>query len=121
MNASQLRQFVAVVSLLWISLPAFAAVGRTEGTWSVTDNGEASYTIPIFTPSGTGGLVPGLAFTYSSSAGNGALGVGWSIAGLSTIERCPSTFASNAGNSRDVRGDASDRFCLDGNQLKYFA
>ncbi len=122
MNASLLVQrLLAIVGLLWISNAAIAAVGRTEGTWSVTDNGAAAYTIPIFTPGGTGGLAPGLAFTYSSNSGNGALGVGWGISGLSRIERCPSTFSSNVGNPRDVRGDTLDRFCLDGNQLKYFA
>jgi len=122
MNASLLlKRLVAIAGLLWISNTAIAALGRTEGTWSVTDNGEATYEIPIFTPPGTAGLSPALAFVYSSNSGNGALGVGWGISGLSRIERCPSTFASNAGNPRDVRGDTLDRFCLDGNQLKYFA
>jgi len=121
MNASLLLpRLLAVVGLLWISNAANAALGRTEGTWSVTDNGAATYTIPIFTPGGTARLTPSLAFTYSSNNGNGSLGVGWGISGLPRIERCPSIVASN-GSTRDVRGDALDRFCLDGNQLKYFA
>jgi hypothetical protein len=111
---------LAVAVLMCLPWLAHAAIGRTEGAWNVTDNGEAVYTIPIFTPSGTAGLTPALAFSYSSNKGNGALGVGWGISGLSRIERCPSIVASN-GSTRDVRGDMLDRFCLNGNQLKYFA
>jgi hypothetical protein len=121
MRKSLLLLQAFVISALWIGHVAIAAVGRTEGAASVSDNGAATYTIPIFAPPGTAGLTPELAFVYSSNNGNGALGVGWGISGLSRIERCPSTFASNNGNPRDVKGDTLDRFCLDGNQLKYFA
>jgi hypothetical protein len=100
---------------------AATAVGRTAGAWAVDDQGAATYSIPIFAPPGTAGLTPQLGFVYSSNAGNGALGVGWGLSGLSRIERCPAISASNAGAPREVRGDTADRFCLDGNQLKYFA
>jgi RHS repeat-associated protein len=99
---------------------ATTAVGRTEGAWAVDDQGAATYSIPILAPPGTAGLTPKLGFVYSSNAGNGALGVGWSLSGLSRIERCPAVSASNAGAPREVRGDTGDRFCLDGNQLKHF-
>jgi hypothetical protein len=112
---------VLIIAAALICDTALAAVGRTQGTATVSDNGAATYTIPIFAPAGTAGLTPDLAFVYSSNSGNGALGVGWSISGLSRIERCPATFASNNGNPRDVKGDAFDRFCRDDNQLKYFA
>src|SRR5690349_17193886 len=108
---SLLQRVLTIVGLLWISNAAIAAVGKTQGTWSVSDNGAATYTIPMFTPPGTAGLTPGLAFVYSSNNGNGALGVGWGLSGLSRIERCPGIWASNAGNPREVRGDTLDRFC----------
>jgi hypothetical protein len=94
------------------------AVGRTLGVGEVSDTGDASYTIPIVTPPGTAGLTPQLAFTYSSANGASPLGVGWGIAGLSRIDRCPRIWASD-GTSQNVRGGSSDRFCLDGVQLKY--
>jgi RHS repeat-associated protein len=103
-----------------ISGPVIASVGRTLGVGDVANNGAATYTIPISTPPGTAGLAPQLAFTYSSRNGASPLGVGWGIAGLSHIDRCPSIWHSN-GFSRNVRGDAADRFCLDGSRLKYVA
>src|SRR5207247_10801688 len=52
----------------------------------------------------------------NSQAGNGLLGVGWSLEGLSAITRCPRTAAQDA-----VRGsinyDLNDRYCLDGQRL----
>ncbi len=41
--------------------------------------GAASLTIPIKLPPATGDLSPELALVYSSDAGNGPLGVGWSL------------------------------------------
>jgi hypothetical protein len=64
-----------------------------------------------------------LALSYSSGGGNGILGVGWSLSGLSRISRCKQTLSSD-GHVRgvhltDMSADAttSDRFCLDGKKL----
>ncbi len=51
------------------------------------------------------------------ASSNTLQGVGWNVAGLSAIRRCSRTWAQD-GESRDVRNDASDRFCLDGNKLR---
>ena len=60
------------------------------------------------------GLVePRLALTSTSSTGDGVLGAGFSLAGLSAITRCPSNVAQD-GDIRDVRYDADDKLCLDG-------
>ncbi len=56
----------------------------------VSPSGSFSYTYPIKLPPGTNGMAPNLALVYDSSAGNGILGMGWSIAGLDVIERDPS-------------------------------
>lgn len=61
-------------------------------------------------------MQPKIALTYNSSAGNGPLGVGWSISGLSEIVRCPQTIATN-GVAGGVNDDSNDRFCLGGQQL----
>jgi hypothetical protein len=46
---------------------------------------------------------------YSSADGDGALGVGFSITGLSAITRCPSSLAQDA-EIREVRYDAAISF-----------
>lgn len=99
------------------SSQALGAVGRTPGSADVSQSGEASYSIPIFTPPGTHGMTPQLAIVYGHSNGSTLLGAGWSIAGLSAISRCAKNWAAD-GEVREVRNDFSDRFCLNGNKLR---
>ncbi|WP_268766540.1 SpvB/TcaC N-terminal domain-containing protein, partial [Leptospira alstonii] len=51
-------------------------------------NGAVSLTIPIVTPQGRAGIEPKLSLTYSSTGGDGFVGVGWSL-GLGSITRTP--------------------------------
>jgi hypothetical protein len=88
----------------------------TPGEFRVSETGAATYTIPIQAPPGTAGMEPKLALVYNSQAGNGLLGVGWSLSGLSVIHRCPRTMAQD-GVRGGVNYDANDRFCLDGQRL----
>ncbi|MGQ0836651.1 MAG: FG-GAP-like repeat-containing protein, partial [Gammaproteobacteria bacterium] len=108
-----------IAGLLVLSVPvsAQAAVGRTPTTFDVSPSGEASYSIPIFAPSGTHGMTPALSLTYSSRGGSGWIGEGWAIGGYSVISRCVQTWAQD-GAPRNVRLDYSDRYCLDGNRLR---
>lgn len=78
--------------------------------------GAATYRIPLQVPPGVRGLQPELALLYHSRAGNGQLGMGWSLAGLSAITRCPRTRAQD-GTAGGVNFGADDRFCLDGQRL----
>ncbi len=103
------------VSLLG-QLPAHdATVGRLAGSASVS-GGAASYEIPIAVPPGRRGMQPGVSLNYSSRAGNGIAGMGWSLSGLSSLHRCPQTLEQDA-QIRAVQLDASDRLCLDGQRL----
>jgi len=43
-------------------------------------SGEVAYQVPIELPAGYGGLTPSLALTYDGALGNGAIGIGWSLA-----------------------------------------
>lgn len=86
------------------------------GKFAVSQIGAATYTIPIQVPPGVVGMEPKLALSYNSRAGNGILGVGWSLTGLPTITRCPRTTPQD-GVKGGVAYDANDRFCLDGQRL----
>jgi hypothetical protein len=111
--------FVLFVLSLFTFHTAYAETpynGVTQGQFAVSPSGAATYTIPIEVPPGINGMQPNLAFTYNSQAGNGLLGVGWNLSGLSAITRCPKTYAQD-GVKEGVKLDITDRYCLDGNRL----
>jgi hypothetical protein len=89
----------------------------TPSTFSVTPQGAASYQVPIRIAPGIAGVEPKLAFAYNSQGGNGIMGVGWSLTGLSAIMRCPQTIAQD-GTHGTISLATGDRFCLDGKRLK---
>lgn len=60
-------------------------VGSTNGMFNVSAIGCANYSIPINVPAGLNNLQPNLAISYNSQAGNGLLGMGWNLNGLSAI------------------------------------
>jgi hypothetical protein len=57
-----------------------------------------------------------LTLTYNSRSEDSALGLGWSITGLSRITRCRKSLAVEEVTER-VQYDDSDSFCLDGTKL----
>lgn len=95
--------------------PASAQMSM-QGQFSVGQSGAANYMVPIQAAPGVAGLEPKLAFMYSSQSGNGLMGAGWSISGLSAISRCPQTMAQD-GNRGALNYDGNDRYCLDGQRL----
>ncbi|MCP4430709.1 MAG: hypothetical protein GY806_07005, partial [Gammaproteobacteria bacterium] len=113
-------------SLVWAVLATFFWVGtvqaqqsqhgNTKGHFSVSANGAATYSVPIKIPPGTNGMQPRISLVYNSQGGNGLVGKGWSIGGLSAITRCPATMAVD-GNIGSVSYNQNDRFCLDGQRL----
>ncbi len=103
--------------LLGATVSSAATVsGTLGGALSVDPSGSAGYTIPITVPPGTAGMQPSLSLSYSSNGGNGILGQGWTLQGLSSISRCPKTKAQDNAHGT-IRYDADDRFCLDGQRL----
>ncbi len=91
-------------------------VGSTIGSHSVSLTGAATYNIPIVIPPGTAGMEPNLSIAYNSQAGNGLLGIGWNLTGMSSITRVGKTYYHD--NQRtSVRLNQNDRFVLDGKRL----
>lgn len=99
-----------------------AAVRATDLTgnlpvqFAVDSVGAATFSLPISVPPGTAGTAPSLAISYHSRGGNGLLGMGASLSGLSTITRCAKSIVHD-GEAGGVRFDDDDRFCLDGQRL----
>jgi hypothetical protein len=91
-------------------------LGPLPGDGDVTGDGAFNYGVPIWVPPGRNGMQPSLSLSYSSNGRNGLLGVGWSLGGLSSVGRCPSTRRTR-GLDRPVLFDTGDQFCLDGNPL----
>lgn len=101
-----------LIQLSGIRMPAGKyETGYTAGNFLVNEGGAANYEIPLVIPPGTAGMEPGLSLTYDSRGKNGPLGIGWSLAGVSTIERCPTTLARN-GFIDGIDFDGYDLFCL---------
>ncbi|MET7458562.1 SpvB/TcaC N-terminal domain-containing protein, partial [Streptomyces sp. NPDC005574] len=99
--------------------PVSVAVNNSAylpGSSQVGSDGSYSYSIPFAVPQGRSGVQPGLSLEYSSGGGNGLLGMGWSLAGLSAIGRCAKTKATE-GVVAGVKLDSSDAFCLNGQKL----
>lgn len=110
---------VGDADLVYTAPVSTSNVGTTAGVFGVNESGAATYSIPIQVPPGTAGMQPSLALTYSSQGGDGHVGVGWSLSGLSAISRCPATEAQDGArlgiNYDDQPTD--DAFCLDGQRL----
>jgi RHS repeat-associated protein len=78
-------------------------------TWAVDSRGSFTDRIPLTVPA-FHGIAPQLALSYDSSTGNGWTGPGWTLSGLSRIER-------GGDRKGSPRYDASDVFYLDGEPL----
>jgi RHS repeat-associated protein len=115
--AAILVLIAAVLTLPPGPADATTVAGRTGGTFAVSPTGAATYTIPIWAPPGPNGMQPQIALTYNSQQGNGYVGVGWGISGLSSIYRCNLTFAQDAAPA-PVALVTGDGFCMDGQRLR---
>lgn len=89
----------------------------TDGTFSVSDAGSATYEVAFSLPPNTGGHTALLGLTYRSQDGNGLFGVGWSMNGLSAITRCAKNPAEE-GVRQGVQNAWGDWYCLDGQKLR---
>jgi hypothetical protein len=90
--------------------------GTTAGSFSVGDNGSATYGIALQTPPGAAGFKPQFSLVYDSHAGRGIAGPGWSLDGAPAIRRCPQTIPQD-GARTGISLTATDRFCYNNQRL----
>ncbi len=91
-------------------------VTSLKGSMSVGGDGSMTYSMPIDIPKGTAGMEPKVSLNYSSGAGNGIAGVGWSLSGFQSITRGPASLQKD-GFEGAVRFDGDDRFFFNGEKL----
>ena len=91
-------------------------VGTLGGEFSVNASGGATYSIALEVPPGTAGAEPSLEIIYNSQGTEGVLGEGFSLTGVSSIDRCAATNRLD-GFFGAIYFDQRDRFCLDGQRL----
>lgn len=107
------RCIAIALCLLYVGVSRASVVGTSGGSAGVNQLGAATYTLPIEVPKGVNGLQPNLSITYNSMSGNGVLGMGFSLQGLSAITRTTKSIYY------DGRADGlnSGAFALDGQRL----
>ncbi|KQR90441.1 hypothetical protein ASG01_15110 [Chryseobacterium sp. Leaf180] len=81
---------------------------------SVSQKGDANVSYPIVVPSGRNGVQPSLSVSYSSGAGNGWMGEGWDISGLSAI-----TIDTRWGTPKFDPTYETELYSFDGEMLVY--
>ena len=108
--------YLLAITLLPQVISAAVLVGKTEGAFSVSPTGAATYTIPIKVQSGLSDFVPNISLAYSSQSGNGIAGVGFGISGLSSISITPrSTYFDY--DAEEIKESEDNAFTLDGQRL----
>lgn len=95
-------------------------VGTVGGSVDINAMGGLVYSIPLELPTGINGLQPNLSINYDSQKGNGLMGWGWYLGGLSSITRTGKTLYHD-GEMSAVEMSWQDRFLLDGKRLVQIA
>lgn len=108
------RKSSAVLRRIWSVAAAGLSALALFYTVDLSAQGAYTNSIAIEAPGGAGGLRPSISLQYSSDAGNGHAGVGWSLSGLPAISRIAygkpvkynleDTYAGPGGRLIDVSG-----------------
>lgn len=88
----------------------------SPGNFSVSSLGGACYTIGIDAPIGQADVQPNISIVYNSQSGNGIVGWGANLSGISVITRGPRTIYAD-GQAGGISHDNNDAFYLDGQRL----
>ncbi|MDR6157658.1 RHS repeat-associated protein [Chryseobacterium sp. SLBN-27] len=81
---------------------------------NASQTGDANINYPLILPAGVSGMQPSLSVTYSSDSGNGWMGEGWNIGGLSSI-----SIDTKWGTPTFTAGQETELYSIDGEMLIY--
>lgn len=109
----EMRQYSVVPD---ITSAKNAPIWTLPYTFNASPIGAATVSIPIYAPKGTGLATPQLTLSYNSQTGNGIMGTGFSIGGLSCISRGPRDIWHD-GTAHGVDLSNDDALYLDGKRL----
>ncbi|WP_338367276.1 FG-GAP-like repeat-containing protein [uncultured Pseudoalteromonas sp.] len=107
---------VAGTRAISVSDSATEHVGTIAAQFRVSESGAATYNVPISIPKGTAGVAPQVSLNYSSQAGDGIVGQGWSLSASSAVTRCGKTPVYD-GKQGGVSLTKTDRLCFNGQRL----
>lgn len=112
------RELLYILTTILIPqlISASILVGKTEGVFSVSPSGAATYTIPIKIQKGPSDFVPDISLSYNSQASNGIAGLGWSISGLSAVSIVPRNHYFD-GHAEAIHTGENNAYALDGMRL----
>ena len=71
----------------------------TKGNIEVNAGGQLQFSLPIELPKGIKNVSPNISLIYTSNAGNGIAGYGWSLSGVTTISRVGKTIEKDGSKS----------------------
>ena len=93
-------------------------VGGIPASFTVSPAGGAVYSVPVEVPAGINGLQPTIGIVYNSQSGNGVVGWGGSLSGVSCITRAPRDIYHD-GKAGGITHLAKEAYYLDGVRLIY--
>ena len=109
-------RLISLAIILVTHIVACLAQDKLSGSATVSPTGATVYSVAIEAPKGVGDLIPSIGIAYNSQSGNGLVGYGCNITGLSAITRGTKTIA----HDNTVKGISYDSSCalyLDGKRL----
>lgn len=112
--------YLFISILCTVSLHGQEAVGSPAGNLNVSSTGSAVYSVKIDVPSGIGNTQPSLAIDYNSQSGNGIVGWGCNVSGISVITRAPKDIYHD-GQTKGLTHTDDDAYYLDGQRLIYLS